>query len=370
MKMEMIGFGKWTGLLLLGLCFFTGVMGQEEHSAIFWQGFSQDWTYNHRLNRMTDYVTGTEKESDFSYEVCHSGASGTGADSGKFVQHYSLVQTPDAQFYTGSVEIKFAGKEGESEQNVHREKLSLPPALQGKGQYYVVLNGFDLYSLEKADKLIEFEYSVLPNGKMGEDGELAVTFKGGLKVDCRSPECEIFKHTYNYSLRLYYTVIAADADFNAVEGLLHADVEWDKINEISKKSRAWFLSGKEGMGIGVPAIHSFSLKMNKEHWVQKWETSLLTGNYDVPSGEMAGESNLSFIEWTEDRKAHPDFKNFSRFSLKDAGEAEIELGISLLQFKSGKIEPKSRKGGFYWPGKNAMVEGSDGNCERKTVSGK
>ena len=92
-----------------------------QNTAVFWQGFSQDWTYNHRLNRMADYVT----EKDNAFLLCHAGASGTGADSGRFVQHYTMVETPEAQFYTGSVEIKFEGKEGDPETQTLMEKITI-----------------------------------------------------------------------------------------------------------------------------------------------------------------------------------------------------------------------------------------------------
>lgn len=236
------------GLFLLGI---GGLVAQN--TAIFWQGFSQDWTYNHRINRMTDYVT----QKDNAFLLCHAGASGTGADSGRFVQHYTTLETPKAQFYTGFIELKFEGKEGDAETQAKIEKITLPAALQGKKQYYVVLNGFDLLSIEKADKFIEFGYSVDPQPKITDGKTAALSFKADLKVDCRSPECEMFKHIYSYSLKLYYTLIAADDGFVATPGLIHSDIKWDKINEIGKKDRSWFLSGREGMGWEFPPFIPF-----------------------------------------------------------------------------------------------------------------
>ena len=350
-------------LFMMCLVGHTVLIAQNFDKGIIWQGFSQDWNYNHRLNRMTDFVTANQSEDPFQYYLTHNAASGTGPDSAYFVQHFTVVESPDVRFQNSLTKFQFEAKEGEGQLKSYTETVALNSELMGKQHYYVVINGFDLLSLQKADKLVEFYFEVEPKAVYDSTAGLKVHFQAGMKMDCRTPECEVFKNTYFYGLDLYFTVIAFDEGFSATEGLLREDLEWDKVREIKKKSRKWFLTGKENMEVGVPAIRSFSLKMDKEHWVQSWETSVLSDHYDPASGDMAGTSTLSFMEWTEDRKEHPEFQKYSRFSLKGQGKAGMEIGIALLQFQHGKTMISKRKGGIHWKGRNEPVKTKSNNSE-------
>ena len=60
---------------------------------VIWMGFEHEWTYNHRLNRLGDYVSQPEFDG-FEHPVkhYHTGATGLGWDEALFTSYYTVVK--------------------------------------------------------------------------------------------------------------------------------------------------------------------------------------------------------------------------------------------------------------------------------------
>ena len=132
---------------------FVSVNAQEDVGVI-WMGFEHQWSYNHRLNRLGDYISQPEFEGyDFPVKHYHTGATGLGKDEAYFSSYYTVLKTEQAGLQSGHVELNLANKEGK--RSSIRTTLSIPlqENLQDRDQIVGLLNGFDLIASEGADKL-------------------------------------------------------------------------------------------------------------------------------------------------------------------------------------------------------------------------
>ena len=87
------------------------VLGAQEiqayNKAIIWRGMEHTWTYNHRINRMGNYVS-FDGEKGYSL---HSSATGLGSDSSFSKTYYTYVESPYLFFKEVEVSVIIKGKE-------------------------------------------------------------------------------------------------------------------------------------------------------------------------------------------------------------------------------------------------------------------
>lgn len=80
------------------LIFFCNLLIAQEikphNKAIIWRGMEHKWTYNHRINRMGNYVSFDGKKG---YSL-HSSATGLGSDSSFSKTYYTYVESPNLFF--------------------------------------------------------------------------------------------------------------------------------------------------------------------------------------------------------------------------------------------------------------------------------
>src|SRR5262249_49181983 len=133
---------------------------QPYNQAVIWNGFSHRWTYNHRCNRIGDYV----KFNDGQPETAHTSATKLGQHSTYYDSYYSLVSSPDVVFKEGEISIQLHGKERKMLEKTVTVVMDADEWLKGKENYITLVNGFDLHSEKGSDKIQLFRLSV-------EDGE-------------------------------------------------------------------------------------------------------------------------------------------------------------------------------------------------------
>ena len=103
------------GLGLLCVLLPFPVIGQALGSNCFpiWQGFSHQWGYNHRINRLGDWVENVSEGDSCIVKGTHTAASGSGADIATFAQYFTTVHSDLVETRSGVATFNLSGKEGE-----------------------------------------------------------------------------------------------------------------------------------------------------------------------------------------------------------------------------------------------------------------
>ena len=137
------------------------------NATVFWQGFYHDWTYNHRINRIGDWIQSvTENDNGIRAVFSHSGATGSGADVLSYLSYFTYLKTDKAKFFSSSVNTAIRGREATTTTKIITVKGKWPVALKNYNKGIIVLNGFDMYCSSSdngkimgtgsADKLSDF----------------------------------------------------------------------------------------------------------------------------------------------------------------------------------------------------------------------
>jgi hypothetical protein len=183
--------------LLYILLFFLQANIYAGTSFCVWQGFTHSWTYNHRMNRLGDYIeqSGTSINTAIS---AHAAATGLGKDSAYFSTSYAIAAAPELNFYAGKTTFHFNGIEGreyESKKIIEYHPIN---GLQENEVYTAVLNGFDIISIRDADKLQRFSVSIDDPVYDSTKNLLTVIIHTTFSANCRSLECPMLSDSLNY----------------------------------------------------------------------------------------------------------------------------------------------------------------------------
>ena len=210
---------------LLSFCFFlcsVPILTQAQHSpptlesynrALIWRGFEHRWTYNHRINRI-----GSSVSIDNGEGYCrHYSATGLGSDSTFAKTHYTYVESPNVVFKETEIKILVNGKEGDLLSKTAKVYLDLDDWMQGKSHYDVLVNGFEVKSMIKADQLQLLRFLVEDPAYTPETQQLYLQANFNLVTNCRTLECELFKNQTAYELTLHLLIIGFEEDENIPE---------------------------------------------------------------------------------------------------------------------------------------------------------
>ncbi|MFB6282732.1 MAG: hypothetical protein ABEK59_02205 [Halobacteria archaeon] len=385
--------------------------GVNDTTAI-WRGFRHAWSYNHRANRLGSWVQPENCDgSGCSYEVGHSGASGSGEDKAYVRDAYTEVSGNDVGFTSGEAkEIVLKGDEGRPDNGhpgtdemitgTESVEVKLPSNMRNKDEYAVLLNGFDLKSVGISAKFIRFKIDVGTPKTMGNKLKFNIDYE--LLMDCDSLECKgTFKkdgtkrggkviQDVNYRLDVNYVAVAGDKDkLNIVEGNEFSNKEkWRKCeNEVqspTKKNQEdkWDEGfGNFQDGDSIPNDHMYCEGTKGElDYRDAVKRQTIKGEDDYSVGVL-GMTDLSLK--THQEEAHlvqfdnvmggnyhkrngnyeawavPFFKEWSTrpglypaaaTSYGHKGEATVETSPVLVQIKDGCKRSFVQGGGIHWPG--------------------
>lgn len=322
------------------------------HQTAIWRGFEHSWTYNHRINRIGDYVETTPN----GIKTCHTSASGLGADSTFFTSHYSFVESPDVGFKSGMVQVKLYGKEKQLLTKRLEVSIPAPEGMKYKEQYITLLNGFDLVAVDRADKIQLLRLSVEDAEYAPAINEIRFQLKVALVVNCQSLECSRFNQKTTYNLKVYYLIVAADHEHvHASTKTLTKDYPWGRKNEFNHTLTKHYLLGRKDQGYqeAVFGLKSMALTLDAAHWTLQYHNNVVPLNYDVNESKAQFALDLFFKEWQQGMKTHSAKPNHSQFSSKKKGWCVLDTTVALLEFKSAKVKHSKRKGALYWEGLNA-----------------
>ena len=184
-------------LLLLVGALFTAVQAQNStetlqsyNKALIWRGFEHRWTYNHRINRIGSHVSLRDNEG----YCMHYSATGLGSDSTFAKTHYTYIETPNVVFKETEIKILVNGQEGDLLNKSAQVYLDLDDWMQNKTHYDVLVNGFEMKSMIKADQLQLLRFLVEDPVYIPETQQIYLTANFNLVTNCRTLECELFKN--------------------------------------------------------------------------------------------------------------------------------------------------------------------------------
>jgi len=350
---------------------------QVGNETVLWQGFYHDWNYNHRVNRLGDWIQGVNNGgSNFKAMFTHGAASGSGADILDYQTFFTYLNTKKARFFSSVVLTAVRGREATTTTKKITVKAAWPEELKEYKKGLVILNGFDLACSSsnngkvmgsgKADKLSRL-YINVEQLKIDIDSfsfDLTVM----LGADCDSPECLNYtpgdNEWFDYQFSIAYQVIAFNDGVNVTDKTLSQYYKWRKPfktrpdidpNEIfrqDKELRNQAVSGISGYNVGIPLISKIDIKLPKGKGGiirKRMETPHLLSldlaisnyTYSASTGICFFDADLFFKNWKP--HMHP-------LAYGNDGSAYINADIKLLQINdpSAMSEPQSLKGKINW----------------------
>lgn len=345
--------------LVLTLTQGLTLWGQESiHQTVLWRGFEHSWTYNHRINRLGDFIT----MNDNQIQSCHTSASGLGADSTYFTSHYTYVESPNVGFCTGVESIKLYGKEKQLLTKRIEVAVPAPKGMENKEQYITMLNGFDLKAVDRADKIQLLRLSVEDAEYAPAINEIRFYLKVALVVNCQSLECSRFNQKTTYDLKVHYLIAAGDMlELEATPKILTKDYPWGRKDEFHHTAEKHYMLGKKGQMFEAAAlgIKSMAVTLNTAHWTVEYNNNVTPLAYNQTTARLDFSLDLFFKEWQQGMKTHSARPGLSKFSSKKKGWGVLDIGVVLLQFKSAKVKHEKHQGTLYWKGFNASSTSPD-----------
>ena len=347
------------------------------NTTVFWQGFYHDWSCNHRVNRLGDWVKDIEGSNGKINAVFnHSAATGSGSDILDYQTFFTFLKSDKARFFSSSVSTAVRGREATTTTKNITVKGVWPEALKNYHHGIVVLNGFDLYcrsSVEgkvmgtgNSDKLSQLFIEVDKLRFSGNEIEFDLSIKLG--ADCDSPECLNFSpgdnEWFDYQFTIAYQVIAYNEGVHTTEKDLSQNYSWRKPfktrpdidpNEIFRKDKTLNnqqINGLSGFNVGIPLINKIDINLPKGKGGlirKRLETPHLLSldiaitdyTYNGATGNCILDADLFFKNWKPEM--HP-------LSYGNDGKAFINLGLKLLQINDPNaiVESQSIEGKIRW----------------------
>jgi hypothetical protein len=340
-------------ITLFFLCFQIIVTAQTADSIYIWQGFKHSWTYNHRINRIGNFLDEKNKE------IVYTAASGLGADSTYYESKYTLITDSDIHAYRGNTSIQLLGKESEAIIISKEIKVAIAEEDQGK-KFYPLLNGFDMLSIKKADKLEVFDVKISAVEQGVISDFITIRIDVILQADCSTLECSYFKQKVDYNLDVHYVILFGKREsFSATNYKVSHAYKWDKEEEIYLYKDRHEVGISQNFQQTAIGIQQFSISFDTEHWIMKWNNYITDVEYDIDNNMLGFNIELSYKEWAANMKKESAFPRHSRFSKRGEGSVELKTGLLLISFENGKKASIVKKGAMFWRGKNQSADSED-----------
>src|ERR1043165_1115708 len=338
----------YTVILLTGSTTYAQL--QPQNTTIVWRGFEHEWTYNHRCNRLGDFVTC----NDGKPQAGHISATGLGADSTYFNSYYTLVSSPDLSFKEGVSNIRIKTMEKQLAEGTYDVFVPCDDRLKNRDHYSTFLNGFTVRSERAPDKIQLLRLHVEDPVYVPADNQLKFTINYSFVFNCQSVECPQVTDKVDYELTVYYLIAAYDeANATVSQYFFSNSYIWTRKEDLGPGPEQ-----KMACGVADPkfkkaftGIKAMSLVLNEAHWLGGFNSSVLQTAYDTVTGCAQLEVDLLFKEWHEGMKKSEAAPGQSRFSAKRPGWAMQDINVAVVQIKNGNVNNGTRSGKMFWKGK-------------------
>ena len=343
--------------------------------SVIWRGFYHDWNYNHRVNRLGDWISNVDYSNGYKATMNHSAASGIGADQLRYKTFLSVINTSeDIFFHSGSISTNINGVEGTSTSKSINISEELPQFSNANA--VVLLNGFDMYSRPPgstdlkgdgaADKVFSFQIKPENISLSNSNNGTTINFDFNiiLGADCASTECTsgVDNDWFDYYLEISYQIILAENNkLQATSQMLENAYEWARpinSNDHNEIKRDQFrlenisISGNSGYNIGFPGIRSIYFKTEKgmggfdgmseefPHMLNL-DIALIDPIYDADNGSLTMHADLFYKNW------RPPIPAVS-FGASGSVEFEVETILVQLDDENATIEHQSLSDKILW----------------------
>jgi hypothetical protein len=324
---------------------------QTENTAVVWRGFEHSWSYNHRINRIGNYVKMVNSDP-YGY---HASASGLGSDSTWFKTYYTVLKSKVLEFKEAVVDMKIEGNEGDLLTRVIDLNIKLDDKMIKKQKFKVFINGFEMKSLLKADQLSLCRFTVDDPSISTETSSLNVKAHLNLVTNCRTIECPLFSNKTAYALQLHLLVIGYNSeDAETFEGYKAKSYTWDETIEIPETFENISMHGQRNeFEKAFVGIKSIGIILDQEHWLKDINYSIVPEKYDPKTGQMDALIKMFYREWQNGMKLFATDPKKAGFAEKRAGFALLDMTPIFMQVKSAQITHGNTKGSMFWKGWNA-----------------
>lgn len=323
---------------------------QSYNKALIWRGFEHQWTYNHRINRIGSSVALRNGEG----YCMHYSATGLGSDSTFATTYYTYVECPNITFKETAIKILVNGKEGQLLTKNEQLYLDLDQWMQNKAHYDVVVNGFEVKSMIKADQLQLLRFLVEDPVYIPETGQLYLTANFNLVTNCRTFECELFKNQTAYELTLHLLLIGFEKDAGEVRNSYTTrNYTWDTAVEVEDLSKDLSIRGqREEFPQACLGIKGLGIVLDEEHWLLQVNNYVTPLRYNPQTGTMKSHINMKVVAWNRGMENFSVAPLKAEFAKRKSGFAMLETNPSLIQFKNARIKHGKINSSLYWRGNN------------------
>ena len=330
------------------------------NKAVIWRGFDHNWTYNHRCNRIGDFV---QLKGD-SVLAVHTSATGTGPDYTTDTSYFSTVATPDAVFNQGQDTLYIRGYKDSLIVVKDTVYMMAPNWMRNKREYITLLNGFDLQAYNsEAEKPRALYLNVTDATEVPSPSpdsvRLQLIVKVGAVLNCSTPECHICNHTVSYKLTVYYLIVGLEPKRSAASSqLFTTGYSWNKKEEMKEPPLRDFIEGTLDAGFknAVVGIKSFTLTMDKDHWLVKWNNSIKLQKekrYNADNARVGVTINQEFVDWKQGMQHSTVPHSDALLSFKQRGWEIMNINAGMLQFtEHATIKDHMVTGQMKWTGNN------------------
>lgn len=345
-----------TCFLLFAFPFLLHAQVEVFNKAIIWRGFQHSWTYNHRCNRIGDFV----EYNNGKPQASHISATGLGPDSTYFTSHYTYIESPDLVFKEGKVNLRIDGRERELLEGSILVHIAADDWMRDKSAYSSLLNGFDLKSTEGADKVQLFRLTIEDPAYLPGTQQLQFRVNYSLVLNCQSVECSSARNRVSYSFDVYYLLVGTNEySTKATEQFFTRSYSWDRKEEVSDRPEE-----KSVDGVAMPiyeratlGLKAFSVVVNEAHWLLQMNVNVTPINYSPANGDMRFSIDLLYKEWQEGMRGSKAAPQSSQFSAKRKGWVLLDANVLLLQMRTADIRYMHRSGRMFWRGYNQSPDG-------------
>lgn len=324
------------------------------NKALIWRGFEHQWTYNHRINRIGSLVS---MKQDSGYCI-HYSATGLGSDSTFATTHYTYVESPNVYFKETEIKILVNGNEGDLLTKTENIYLDLDQWMQGKSNYDVLVNGFEVKSMIKADQLQLLHFLVEDPLYIKETKQIYLTANFNLVTNCRTLECELFKDQTAYELTLHLLILGFEEDAGEIRNSYTTrNYVWDTSVEVEDLSKELTIQGQKGeYPQACLGIKGLGIVLNEEHWLLQLDNYVTPLSYNEQEGQMRSHINMKVVAWNNGMENFSVAPFKAEFAKRKSGYAMLDTNPSLIQFSDAKIKHGQSKTSLHWRGRNKSSE--------------
>jgi hypothetical protein len=382
-------------LLLIFISFLFSCKKEKNivsnNATLIWNGFYHVWDYNHRINRLGDWIIPLHTKEKNGALLTHTGASGSGADKLNFTTFYTKVISNKIAIHQDDFSFRVYGKEGETIESNIIIRTNIPAEFDLNKKMVLLISGFDIFSRTKADGPIRgdekadkiFAFGLNTSDLVVKDGQFQFNLSTKLGGDCNSPECITGENQnwFDYQIKLYYQIIGLPENSNIEAALFTNEYNWEKpsqgkpnpdsreIFRIDKQLKNEELIGKPNFKNAIIGFSGFDYNIEKgmggllgneleyPHMIET-DLALIPKNYDASAGKMLFDADLFFKNWDA---------TMPLVSYGGAGSIVFNANINLIQWadEDAIVEyNKSNTGTINWktsqtnqqPGNSAAAE--------------